>query len=200
MSAKLQSNTEVTDMLNKFFIALVSLTVLIVAEFNVGNAMIAPHEIYLGGLTYGSKIDEMKNIHGEPDAIFFGTEGYEVCEYADGARITYDKRSGQIKSIIVTGDTLNWRGDKRIGVGMNIEEWLEWHATPELVKAGDTKTAYLYFHYQSDPVQHVTLRNAGLFIVFNNASGIITEMRIYGDTDFVTFEESFDSVMSEMVK
>ena len=187
-------------MFKKFLIAIIALTVLVAAELNIGNAMIAPNEIYLGGLRYGSKVDEMKNLHGEPDAIFFGTEGYETCEYADGAKITYQKSSGQIKSIIVTGDTLNWRGDKRIGVGMNIEEWLEWHATPELVKEGNTKTAYLYFQYKSDPVLHETFRNAGLFIVFNNASGIITEMRIYGDTDFATFEESFESVMAELVR
>lgn len=187
-------------MLKKFLIAVTALAAFIVTQFNIGNAMIAPDEIYLGGLRYGSKVDEMKNLHGEPDAIFFGTEGYESCEYADGAMITYDKHSGQIKGIIVTGDTLNWRGDKRIGVGMNIEEWLEWHATPELVKVGDTKTAYLYFQYQSNPVLHETFRIAGLFIVFNNASGIITEMRIYGDTDFASFEESFDSVMSELVR
>ena len=186
-------------MLKKFFIAVISLAVFIATEFTTANAMIAPNEVHLGGLTYGSKISEMKNLHGEPDEIFFGTEGYESCEYADGATVTYDKTSGQIKGIIVTGDTLNWRGDKRIGVGMNIAEWLEWHAAPDVVNIGDTKTAYLYFVYKSNPVIQETFRVAGLFIAFDNASGTITEMRIYGDNDFAMFEEVFESVLDDMV-
>ena len=187
-------------MLKKFFIAFISLAAFIAMQFNTCDAMIAPYEIHLGGLTYGSKIFEMKNIHGEPDAIFFGTEGYESCEYADGARITYDKSSGQIKVITVNQRSDNWTGDDGITVGMKISDWLKNHATPEYTKNGGTKTAYCYFVYTHNPAVHETFRTAGFFIVFSNASGIITEMRIYGDTDFATFEESFESIMAEMVR
>ena len=171
---------------------------LLAMQLNICAAMIEPDKIYLGGLTYGSKIDEMKNLHGEPDVIFDGVEGYETCEYADGAKITYYKISGQIKSIVVTGDTLNWRADKRIGVGMSIDEWREWHAMPDKMKVGDTQTVYLYFHYKADPVIHETFRDYGLFIAFNNDSKKITQLRIYGDTDFASFEEIWEGIMTDM--
>jgi len=83
---------------------------------------------------------------------------------------------------------------------MNIDEWLANNPAPELIKVGENKTVYLYFHYKADPVIHETFRDYGLFIAFNNQSGKITQLRIYGDTDFASFEESFDSVMTEMIK
>jgi len=185
-------------MLKKIFTSVVF--GLIIMQLNICAAMLTPNEIYLGGLTYGSKINEMKKIHGEPDAIFFGVEGYETCEYADGAKITYDKISGQIKSIVVTEKNFDWAGHNGLVVGMNIDEWLKNNPAPDEVKVGNNKTVYLYFHYKADPVIHETFRNYGLFIVFNNNSGKITQLRIYGDTDFASFEESFDSVMTEMTK
>lgn len=186
-------------MFKKIFVAL-ALIAFIATQFNICAAMLTPNQIYLGGLTYGSKIDEMKKLHGEPDAIFFGVEGYETCEYANGAKITYDKISGQIKSIVATEKNSDWAGHDGLSVGMNIDEWLANNPAPELIKVGENKTVYLYFHYKADPVIHETFRDYGLFIAFNNQSGKITQLRIYGDTDFASFEESFDSVMTEMIK
>lgn len=187
-------------MLKKIFISTVaSLTIFIATQFNICGAMIAPYQMYLGGLTFGSKVDEMKQLHGEPDAIYNGIEGYATGTYGDLVLVHYNEFSGKIYGIDVTEDSLNWRGDRRIGVGMSIDEWLEWHAEPEKIKVGDVQTVYLYFHYKSDPVLHVTFRDYGLFIAFNNESGIITEMKIYGDNDMETFEETFDNVMANML-
>ena len=187
-------------MLQKIFIAtMFSVIAFFAAQINTCAAMIAPHQMYLGGLTYGSKIDEMKQLHGEPDAIYNGDEGYATCTYGDLVLIHYNKFSGQIYGMDVTEDSLNWRADKRIGVGMSIDEWLEWHAEPEKIKVGDVQTVYLYFHYRADPVVHETFRDYGLFIAFNNESGVITEMKIYGDNDIATFEETFDGVMADML-
>lgn len=188
-------------MFKKIFVATtLSIIALIATQFNICAAMLTPNRIYLGGITYDSKIDEMKRLHGEPDAIFFGVEGYETCEYADGAKITYDKFSGQIKSIVVTEKNSDWAGQDGLSVGMYYDEWLKNNPAPDEVKVGDNKTVYVYFHYKSNPVIHETFRDYGLFIAFNKNSGKITQLRIYGDTDFASFEESFDSVMTEMIK
>ena len=186
-------------MQEKVFIAMFSVIAFFAAQMNFCNAMIAPHQMYLGGLTFGSKIDEMKQLHGEPDAIYNGDEGYTTCTYGDLVLIHYNKFSGQIYEMDVAEDSLNWRADKRIGVGMSIDEWLEWHAEPEKFKVGDVQTVYLYFHYRSDPVVLETFRDYGLFIAFNNESGVITELKIYGDNDIATFEETFDGVMADML-
>ena len=72
---------------------------LLAMQLNICAAMIEPDKIYLGGLTYGSKIDEMKNLHGEPDVIFDGVEGYETCEYADGAKLRIIKSADKLKAL-----------------------------------------------------------------------------------------------------
>ena len=187
-------------MMKKFFIsAVASLAVFIAAQFNICGAMIAPHQMYLGGITFGSKIDEMKRLHGEPDAIYNGDEGYATCTYGDLVLVHYNRFSGQIYGINVTDKSLDWHGDQNIGVGMYFDEWLKVHAEPDVVKIGDEQTVYLYFHYRSDPVVHETFRDYGLFIAFNNKSGEITEMQIYGDNDIATFEETFEGIMSDML-
>ena len=81
---------------------------------------------------------------------------------------------------------------------MSIDEWREWHAMPDKMKVGDTQTVYLYFHYKADPVIHETFRDYGLFIAFNNDSKKITQLRIYGDTDFASFEEIWEGIMTDM--
>lgn len=189
-------------MFKKIFVAtMLSSIILVATQANICGAMIAPHQMYLGGITYGSKIDELKKNHGEPDAIYNGIEeyGYATCSYGDGVLIHYKKVSGQIHGITVTENNSNWRGDKNIGVGMYFDEWLKDHAEPELVKEGDEQTVYLYFHYKSNPVLKETFRDYGLFIAFNNKSGVITEMRIEGDTDVAPFEEIYEGIMSDML-
>lgn len=166
-------------------------------QLNICAAMIAPYQMTLGGITYGTKIDELKKIHGEPDAIYKGIENYSSCTYGDGVIVHYNENSGQIIGIDVTEKS--WAADGGICVGMYYDEWLKNHAEPDEVKKGDVQTVYGYFHYKSDPVEHVTYRDAGLFIAFDNKSGTITEMKIYGDTDFATFDESFESIMSDML-
>ena len=186
-------------MLRKIFAAtIISAITFLSAQINICGAMIAPYQMYLGGLTFGSKIDEMKRIYGEPDAIYNGVENYESCAYGDGVLVNYNKISGQINGIVVTENN-GWKIDGGIGVGNNIEEWLANHAGAEKILVGDVQTVYLYFHYKSNPVVHETFRDFGLFIAFNNASGKITELRIAGDNDMATFEESFENIMSDML-
>ena len=183
--------------MEKIFIAIISLIAFFAAQVNVCAAMIAPYQMTLGGLTYGTKIDEMKKIYGEPDAIYKGIENYSSCTYGDGVIVHYNENSGQIIGIDVTEK--GWAADDGICVGMYFDEWLKNHASPDLVKVGDVQTVYLYFHYKSDSIVHETFRDYGLFIAFNKDSGKITEMKIYGDTDFATFDESFESIMSDML-
>lgn len=186
-------------MWKKFFIAAIcSVITFLAAQLNICGAMIAPYQMYLGGLTYGSKIDEMKNLHGEPDTIFDGVDGYTSCTYGNKITVQYKKVSGQIYSIDVT-DENGWKADGGIGVGMYFDEWLKIHAEPEVVKVGDVQTVYLYFHYKSNPVLKETFRDYGLFIVFNNKSGKITRINIFGDNDFAPFEESYENIMEEML-
>lgn len=183
-------------MLKKILTAVVF--ALLIIQLNICAAMIQPDKIYLGGLTFGSKISEMKNIHGEPDTIFFGTEGYSSCNYGDGVSVTFNKISGLINGIFVTEKIKAWEGHNGLSVGMKINDWLITVPEPDEVKVGTDKTVYLYFHYKSDPVIHETFRDYGLFIAVNNQSGKITEIRIEGDTDLAKFEEFFESTMYEM--
>ena len=186
-------------MLQKIFVTtILSVITFLVAQINNCDAMIEPYKIRLGELTYGSKIDEMKKIYGEPDAIYNGVENYASCTYGDGVIVNYNKISGQIIGIIVTENN-GWKIDGGIGVGNNIEEWLANHAGAEKIKVGDVQTVYLYFHYKADPIVHETFRNCGLFIAFNNESGKITELRIAGDSDMATFEEIYEGIMSDML-
>ena len=181
-----------------FFATIISVITFLAAQINICSAMIAPYQMYLGGLTYGSKIDEMKKIYGEPDAIYNGVENYASCSYGDGVIVSYNKISGQIIGIIVT-EKNGWKIDGDIGVGNNIEEWLANHSEAEKIKVGDVQTVYLYFHYKSNPVAHETFRNYGLFIAFNTESGKITQLRIAGDNDMATFEEIYEDIMSDML-
>ena len=167
-------------------------------QLNICAAMIAPYQMYLGGITYGSTIDELKKIHGEPKTRD-GVDGYNYCTYGDLVIVRYKESSGKIYEIDVTDESPNWRGDQNIGVGMYYDEWLKVHAEPDAVKKGDVQTVYLYFHYKSDPVKHETYRDAGLFIAFDNKSGKITQMKICGDNDFSPFEASFEGVMEDML-
>lgn len=50
-------------MFKKIFVAtMLSSIILVATQANICGAMIAPHQMYLGGITYGLKIDELKKI------------------------------------------------------------------------------------------------------------------------------------------
>ena len=186
-------------MSKKFFAATILIGIIFfAAQINICGATLAPYQMYLGGLTYDSSIEEMKEIYGEPDAVYSGGGNYATCTYGDGVLIRYQRSIGKIQGITITKKN-NWTAVGEISVGDTIKEWLSSHESADKVKSGDDKTVYAYFHYKTDAVSKKNVRDFGLFIAFNKRGGKITELRIEGDKEVVPFEKIYEDIMSDML-
>ena len=160
-------------MLKKFFVAgAVALTAFVGSQFNFCGASIPRSQMFLGSLTVGSTVDEMKKIYGEPTENRHVIEGNNIAIYGKGVKIDYFSfGKGNILGIDITANN-GWKTPAGIGVGDNISKVLEVYGQPDYSKSNSIKTAYAYYpdgyrENQSSP---------GLFIVFNKSNNKILEM------------------------
>lgn len=181
-------------MLKKIFIAaticIVAILAAIIISFpylNICNAKMPPDEMYLGGLTIGSTVAEMKKIYGVPTS-----EKSKSCTYGDVV-IFYDRSGEKIQSIIVKGSD-GWTTPSGFNVGGSIRTVLNAYGSSDYSKSGDSKKVYLYFNCNKNKPEF------GLAILVDESNGQILELGIYGDDSEKTFAEYYEDLAKEMVK
>ena len=125
-------------MLKKIFIGMVFFLVA-ATQFNFANAM-AYSEMYLGSLTIGSTVDEMKRIYGEPSSNKWEIENLHSCTYGNSVNIGYNSTSKKLHDINVRANN-GWKTPSGLAVGDNISKALDLCGNPDYVQSGNFKTA-----------------------------------------------------------
>ena len=181
-------------MLKKIFIALIFGLIIFVVGIiflfpylNICNGKMPREEMYLGNLTVGSSISEMKKIYGTPTS-----EENGICTYGDDVLINYDSEE-KIQSIIVKGNN-DWTTPSGFNVGGNIRTVLNAYGSSDYSKSNDFKKVYFYFHCgdKNKP-------DFGLAISVDESNGKILELGIYGDTKEKIFADYYEDLAEKML-
>ena len=186
-------------MMKKFFISLTFALIIIFAAIiflfpyiNVCNAKMPRSEMYLGNLTVGSSIAEMKKIYGTPTADGMGFEENRSCTYGDDVLIYYNTLEEKIQAIVVTGNN-GWTTPSGFNVGGNIRTVLNSYGSPDYSTSNNSKKVYMYFHcYKNEP-------EFGLVILIDENNGRILEIGVYGDNTERTFAEYYEDLAATLV-
>ncbi len=186
-------------MLKKFFSALIfgmlifcAVIIFLFPYINVCNAKMPRSEMYLGTLTVGSSINEMKKIYGTPTADGMGFEENRSCTYGDDVVIYYNTLEEKIQSIVVTGNN-GWTTPSGFNVGGNIRTVLNLYGSADYTKSGNSKKAHLYFSCDKHKPEF------GLVILVDENNGMILEIGIYGDDTEKTFAEYYEDLAEKLV-
>ena len=185
-------------MYKKFFMAFI-FVIMLATQINFCQAM--PYsEMYLGGLTVGSTVDEMKRIYGEPTSHKVGIEHLGSYAYGNNVGIGYfDYQKARITDITVSANN-GWKTPSGLAVGDNISKALDLYDKPDDTKSNDFKTAYCYFHHNYDDSQKKEVIDSGFLIIFDKDSEEILEMKICGDTPLGKFAEFYKDMMIQMIE
>lgn len=182
--------------MKKFFIAVVICLIAFIAVIfslfpylNICNAKMPRDEMYLGGLTNGSSIAEMKKIYGTPT-----NEENSSCSYGDDVLIYYNTQEEKLQSIVVKSNN-GWETPSGFCVGGNIRTVLNAYGSPDYSKSGDSKKAYLYFHCGKKKFEP----DFGLVILVDESNGKILEIGIYGDTTEENFSDYYEKLAKKLV-
>ncbi len=169
------------------------------AQISICHADMPPNEMYLGGVGYGTSIDKLIELHGKPEADYSGYENSATYVYG-GDKIVLIHYNRDTKKIhgVQTLKNSDWNTPGSIGIGSKISDAVNLYGEPNYKKVGYTKTAYCYVHQTYDNILKRNVRDYGFFIGVDNASGIIMELKICGDTDFTTFEEIIGGTMDDI--
>ncbi len=171
-------------MFKKFFIA--AMFSVVVIQLSVCGANMPRNEMYLGGLTVGSTLDEMTGIYGNYDSYNPGVEGLALYEYGDSVAIGYNSFSKKIISILVNANN-GWTTPAGLAVGMNISDSVDLYGAPDYSETGDYKAAHCYFFYDDSG----NVRKLAFIILFDKNSGEILEMRCFGNNPMQSVDEYF---------
>ena len=185
-------------MSGKFFMAFI-FVIMLATQINFCQAM--PYsEMYLGGLTVGSTVDEMKKIYGLPNSTQETVKNIEVGYYGKDVRIAYSNRyTNRIYSVTVSANN-GWKTPSGLAVSDNISKALNLYDKPDDTKSNDFKTAYCYFHHNYDDSQKKEVIDSGFLIIFDKDSEEILEMKICGDTPLGKFAEFYKDMMIQMIE
>ena len=184
-------------MYKKFFMAFI-FVIMLATQINFCQAM--PYsEMYLGGLTVGSTVDEMKRIYGEPSSTKWEIENLSSCEYGNNVRIGYvSHKKVRITNITVSANN-GWKTPSGLAVGDNISKALDLCGNPDYTQSGNFKTAYCYFHKSYN--QQMESKDFGFIILFNKDSGKILELALLGDAGrSASFDEIYQSNLKRLVE
>ena len=156
-------------------------------------------EMYLGGLTVGSTVDEMKRIYGEPTSHKVGIEHLGSYAYGNNVGIGYfDYQKARITDITVSANN-GWKTPSGLAVGDNISKALDLYGNPDYTRSGSFKTAYCYFH--KTYYQQKESKDFGFIILFNKDSGKILELALLGDAGrSASFDEIYQSNLKRLVE
>ena len=186
-------------MIKKILIALVfSVLIFIVginflfSYINICNAKMPRSEMYLGNLTVGSSIAEMKKFYGTPTADGMGFEENRSCTYGKDVVIYYNTLEEKIQSIVVTGNN-GWTTPSGFNVGGNIRTVLNAYGSADYTKSANSKKVYFYFHCDKNKP------NLGLAILIDENNGKILEIGIYGDNTEKNFAEYYEDLAGKLV-
>ena len=179
-------------MLKKIFIALIICLIIfsvgiifLFPYLNICNGKMSRDEMYLGNLTVGSLISEMKKIYGTPTL-----EENLSCKYGDDVLINYNLEK-KIQSIIVTGG--DWTTPSGFNVGGNIRTVLNAYGSADYSKSGDSKKVYMYFNCENKKPKF------GLVILVDERNGKILELGIYGDDTEKIFAEYYEDLAEKLI-
>lgn len=167
------------------------------AQIKICHAAMPPNEMYLGGVGYGTSIDKLIELHGQPEADYNGYENAATYVYGGDKLILihYNRDTKKIHGV-QTVKNADWKTPAGIGIGSKFSDAVHLYGEPNYKKVGNTKSAYCYVHQTYDNILKRNVRDFGFFIGVDNASGLITTLEIYGDTDFTTFEEIIYNTLS----
>ena len=166
-------------MLKKIFIALIfgliifSVGIIFLFPYiNVCNGKMPRSEMYLGEITCGASIDDVKKIHGD-----------EVLINCNSNK--------KIQSVIVKGG--DWTTPSGFNVGGNIRTVLNAYGSADFSKSNDSKKVYFYFDCDK---KKPTL---GLAILVDESNGQILELGIYGDDTEKIFAEYYEDLAEKLL-
>ena len=184
-------------MSGKFFMAFI-FVIMLATQINFCQAM--PYsEMYLGGLTVGSTVDEMKRIYGEPTSHKVGIEHLGSYAYGNNVGIGYFYfQKARITDITVSANN-GWKTPSGLAVGDNISKALDLYGNPDYTQSGNFKTAYCYFHKSYN--QQMESKDFGFIILFNKDSGKILELGLWGDGDRSSdFEKEYQYILKRLIE
>ena len=170
------------------------------AQISICSAKMPPDEMCLGGIGYGTSIDELIALHGKPEANYHGYETSATYVYGGENLILihYNRETQKIHGLHNLKNT-EWTTPAGIGIGSDISDAVKLYGEPAIKRVGETKTAYCYAHEKYDDILKRYVRDFGFFIGVDNASGKIVELEIFGDTVYTAFEEVIAGTMSDMI-
>ena len=154
-------------------------------------------EMFLGSLTIGSTVDEMKRIYGEPQKGY--TWGYENANYMSiyGNNVMIDSWRSKIVGIHITANN-GWKTPAGISVGTNIQRVFDLYGQPDYIKANSTKTVCVYYPSDFVKFEGRLVHDFGLFIKYNNDNKKISEIYLgSGDNAGMSFKEAYRDVSSD---
>ena len=186
-------------MYKKFFIAVTFLVTTLAMQINFCQAM--PYsEMYLGGLTIGSSIDEMRRIYGEPTSHKWVIEVHNSYQYGNTVTIDYNGSNKKIGFITISADN-GWKTPRGLAVGDNISKALDMYGNPDYTQSGNFKTAYCYFHESYNTYSKMNVKDFGFVILFNKESGKILQLALWGDPSRMAgFDEYYQDSMKRLVE
>jgi len=186
----------------KKFLAATAFSVIafLAAQISSCSAQMPPDEMCLGGIGYGTSIDKLIELHGQPEENY---NGYEFAEtYVYGGEnlvlIHYSRDTQKILGVKTLKNT-EWTTPAGIGIGSKISDAVKLYGEPDYKKVGETRTAYCYAHEKYDNILKRNVQDFGIFIGVDNASGKINELEIGGDTADTSFEEIIGGTLSYMI-
>ena len=182
-------------------IATLMFTIFILTAGNC-QATMPRSEIFLGSLTVGSTVDEMKRIYGEPQKGY--TWGYENAEYmaiyGNNVMVNSFNFRSKVMAIHITANN-GWRTPAGISVGTNIQRVFDLYGQPDYIKANSTKTVCVYYPNDFVEFQGKMVPDYGLFIKYNNDSKKISEIYLGGgDSTGLGFVEVYPRLAEGIVE
>ena len=180
--------------MKKISIITILAATILLAQIGSCKTKMPRDEMYLGGLTNGSSIAEMKKIYGTPTEDGMGFEENRMCRYGGGVLIKYNTLEEKIQSIIVTSNN-GWESPSGFRVGGNMRIVQNFYGNPEYSLSGDTKTVYIYFYGGRRKYEP----EIGFVVLFDNNSGRILELGVHGDTD-EKFYKYYEDMAEKMVE
>lgn len=184
-------------MLKKIFIGM-AFFLLAATQINLASAM-SYGEMYLGGLTVGSTVSEMKRMYGEPSSDKWEIENIQSCYYGNSVEIGYNNYNKKLQSIDISANN-GWKTPSGLAVGDNISKALDICGNPDDTKSGNFKTAYCYFHKSYSQSSNKEQIDFGFIILFNKDSGKILQLGLWGGSPMAGFEDIYQGNMQRLVE
>ena len=176
-----------------FGIAILAATILF-AQITYCEAKMSRNEMYLGGLTNGSSVAEMKKIYGTPTEDGMGFEENRMCRYGDSVFIKYNTLEEKIQSILVRNNN-GWHSPSGFRVGGNIRIVQNFCGSPEYSISNENKTVYIYFYGGRKKYEP----ELGFSVLFDNTNGQILQLGVHGDTTEEKFYKYYEEMAEQMV-